>query len=167
MNEKTDKAEKNTWRTATASRLAAVQALYQVDLETATYASALSNGIARGAALDEHGLTADVDQDLITAIVRGVAADEEGRLDEMIGGALSTGWTVQRLEALMRAILRAGIHELMENADVPARVIINDYVDIAHSFYARGEPGMVNAILDRLARILRAHEFTPETAAGG
>lgn len=167
MSDKNEKTEKNAWLTATASRLAAVQALYQVDLETATYASALANGIACGAALDEHGLTADVDGDLITAIVRGVGVDDEGQLDEMIAGALSTGWTVQRLEALMRAILRAGIHELKENAQVPARVIINDYVDIAHSFYARGEPGMVNAILDRLARILRAHEFTPEKAAGG
>ena len=59
MTDKNVKTEKNTWRTATASRLAAVQALYQVDLETATYASALANGIARGAALDEHGLTVD------------------------------------------------------------------------------------------------------------
>ncbi len=159
--------DKRTWRTATASRLAAVQALYQVDLETATFETALSNGISRGAALDEHGMTVEIDRELVSMIVNGVAADREGRLDAMIGGTLSTGWTVQRLEALMRAILRAGVYELMENSGVAVRIIINDYVDIAHAFYARGEPGMVNAVLDRSGRILRAHEFAPELAAGG
>jgi N utilization substance protein B len=159
--------DKSTWRTATASRLAAVQALYQVDLETATYETALANGIARGAALDEHGLTVEIDCDLVSMIVKGVSDDRDNRLDEMIGGALSSGWTVARLETLMRAILRSGVFEIMQNAEVPVRIIINDYVDIAHAFYARGEPGMVNAVLDRLARLLRAHEFAPEKAAGG
>ena len=59
----------------------------------------------------------------------------------------------------MRAVLRAGTGELLVSSDVPARVVISDYVDIAHAFWERGEPGMINAVLDRLARRLRAAEF--------
>jgi len=159
--------ERETWQRAKASRLAAVQALYQIDRDTTSLEVALASAVARGAVLDEQGLVAEIDQVFTTSIVRNIAGDRELRLDSMIDGALADGWSIARLESLMRAILRAGIHELLDCPDTPARVIISDYVDIAHAFYDRGEPGMVNAVLDRLARLLRAHEFQPETAAGG
>ncbi|MBT5435373.1 MAG: transcription antitermination factor NusB [Rhodospirillaceae bacterium] len=159
--------ERETWQRAKASRLAAVQALYQIDRDAASLEIALSSAVSRGAVLDEQGLAAEIDRVFTTSIVRNVAGDRELRLDGMIDGALAEGWSIARLESLMRAILRAGIHELLDFPDTPVRVIISDYVDIAHAFYDRGEPGMVNAVLDRLARLLRAQEFQPETAAGG
>jgi N utilization substance protein B len=144
---------------ASASRLAAVQALYQLDLDSVGLEQALDTAKARGAALDEVGLSAEIDPQRMEAIVRGVAGDRGGRLDGMIDGSLSGGWKAERLEILMRVILRAGIYELLECPDVPAKAIINEYVEVAHAFFDRGEPGMVNAVLDRLARILRTAEF--------
>lgn len=152
---------------ASASRLAAVQALYQVDLGAADVEHALNSVVLRGAALDEAGAFAEIDRSRTERIVRGVAANSGGRLDEMIGGSLSPGWSVERLEVLMRVILRAAVFELLECSDVPARVVINEYVDIAHAFFDRGEPGMVNAVLDRLAKILRGGEFGPARNAAG
>jgi N utilization substance protein B len=145
---------------ASASRLAAVQALYQLDLDSVDLEQALDTVKARGASLDEGGLSAEIDPQRMETIVRGVAGDHGGRLDEMIDGSLSGGWSAERLESLMRVILRAGIYELLECPDVPARVVINEYVEVARAFFDRNEPGMVNAVLDRLARILRAGEFT-------
>ncbi len=150
---------------SSASRLAAVQALYQVDLESCDLEQALDTVKARGATLDETGLAVEIDNERMEAIVRGVAGDGSGRLDEMIDGSLSGGWTTGRLENLMRSILRAGIYELQDCPDVPAKVVINEYVDVARAFYDRGEPGMVNAVLDRLARLLRPAEFTSSASA--
>ena len=150
---------------STASRLAAVQALYQLDLESSTVEEALDSVKLRGATLNDSGLTAEIDPERTETIVRGVAADSAGRLDEMIDGSLSGGWNSGRLESLMRVILRAGIYELLECSDVPAKVVINEYVDVAHAFFDRGEPGMVNAVLDRLAHVLRAAEFGPVAGA--
>jgi len=150
---------------ASAARLAAVQALYQLDLESTGLEQAIDTMKARGASLDEGGLSAEIDPQRMETIVRGVAGDRGGRLDEMIDGSLSGGWKTERLESLMRVILRAGVYELLEAPDVPARVVINEYVEVAHAFYDRGEPGMINAVLDRLARILRAAEFG--TPVGG
>lgn len=150
---------------STASRLAAVQALYQLDIDSSTVEEALDSVKLRGAALDEGGLTAEIDPARTEIIVRGVAADRAGRLDEMIDDSLSGGWSSSRLESLMRVILRAGIFELLECSDVPAKVVINEYVDVAHAFFDRGEPGMVNAVLDKLAHILRAAEFGSAASA--
>ncbi|MBC6439483.1 MAG: transcription antitermination factor NusB [Rhodospirillales bacterium] len=161
----TDATQREAWRIATVTRLAAVQALYQIDRDDSSTETALSSATTRGAVLDDEGAAAEVDPEALTAIVRSVAGDRDRRLDGMIDSALADGWSVSRLESLMRAILRAAIHELLDNPNVPARVVISDYVDIAHAFYERGEPGMINAVLDRLARLLRGHEF--ETAAGG
>jgi len=150
---------------STASRLAAVQALYQLDIESSTVDEAIDSVKLRGATLDDSGTTAEIDPARTETIVRGVAADKAGRLDEMIDASLSGGWNASRLESLMRVILRAGIYELLECSDVPAKVVINEYVDVAHAFFDRGEPGMVNAVLDRLAHVLRAAEFaTPASA---
>lgn len=134
-----------------AARLAAVQALYQRDLNEMSPAEIVAEFIThRQEELGDRGFFGE--------LVNGVA----GRLpdiDGMVSGALSEGWTVERLEAVLRAILRAGVFELLERKDVPPRVIISEYVEIAHSFFAGREPAMVNGVLDKLAHVLRAEEL--------
>lgn len=141
-----------------ASRLAAVQVLYEIDRSAASVDEVISAACDQGAVLDESGLSYPADARLLTAVARG-AMDNREVLDGMIDDALASNWTTARLETLMRAVLRAGAGELLVSGDVPARVVISDYVDVAHAFWERGEPGMVNAVLDRLARRLRAAEF--------
>jgi transcription antitermination protein NusB len=89
---------------------------------------------------------------------------EQRKLDPLIDKALSQGWPLKRIEAVLRAVLRAGAYELDHRRDVPARVVVSEYVDVAHAFVDREEVGMVNAVLDRIARRLRAAEF--DRAAG-
>jgi N utilization substance protein B len=154
---------------SSAARLAAVQALYQIDLSGAGSEDALAMVLAGGATLDETGLAAEADPQLASIIVRGVSqASMIERLDQMIDGALAAGWSVPRLEILMRAILRAGVFELLECPEVPPKVVINEYVEVAHAFFDRGEPGMVNGVLDTLARRLRpAADLTSQPPSGG
>jgi N utilization substance protein B len=147
-----------------AARLAAVQALYQMDLA----ATPLHEIFAE---FESHRLGREVDGDeylpaeaaFFRDLVGGVVADQR-RLDPMIDQALQKGWPLKRIETVLRAILRAGAYELDKKRDVPARVVVSEYVDVAHAFVDGDETGMVNAVLDQLARQLRAGEF--ETAAG-
>jgi N utilization substance protein B len=94
-------------------------------------------------------------------VVKGVV-EEQRRLDPMIDAVLAKGWPLVRIETVLRAILRAGAYELDRKPDVPARVVVSEYADIADAFVGRDETGMINAVLDELARLLRAGEF--ETA---
>jgi len=147
-----------------AARLAAVQALYQMDLAATPLHEILAE-------FESHRLGREVDGEEylpaeaahFRAIVSGVVADQR-RLDPMIDQALSKGWPLKRIETVLRAILRAGAYELDRKRDVPARVVVTEYVDVAHAFVDREETGMVNAVLDQLARQLRAAEF--DAAAG-
>ena len=91
-------------------------------------------------------------------IVRGTAADQQ-RLDAEISAALTPDWPLVRLDAVLRAILRAGAYELVHRTDVPPRVTISEYTAIAYAFFTGKEPGLANGVLDRLARVLRADEF--------
>jgi N utilization substance protein B len=142
-----------------AARLAAVQALYQMDIAGTGLADILAE-------FESHWLGGEVEGSqylpaeaaFFRDIVRGVVA-EQRKLDPMIDAALSEGWPLKRVEALIRAILRAGAFELEQKRDVPARVVVSDYVDVAHAFVDRDETGMINAVLDGLARKLRADEF--------
>ena len=84
---------------------------------------------------------------------------EQRRLDPMIDQALASGWPLKRVETILRAVLRAGAYELDRKPDIPARVIVSEYVDIANAFVDRDETGMINAVLDQIARQLRAAEF--------
>ena len=147
-----------------AARLAAVQALYQMDLAATPLNEALAqfetHWIGREVEGDEY-LPAEAAH--FRDIVRGVV-DDQRRLDPMIDEALSKGWPLKRIETVIRAILRAGVYELDRKRDVPARVVVTEYVDVAHAFVDREETGMVNAVLDQLARHLRAAEF--DAAAG-
>lgn len=140
-----------------AARLAAVQALYSMEITGVTAEQAMDEYRQRQDD-EEHGALAEPDGELVTLLVRG-ATVEGALLDEMINNALSRDWTVDRLEAVLRAILRAGAFEMKARPQTPARVIISEFVDVAHAFYAGPEPGMVNAVLDKIARVLREEEF--------
>jgi N utilization substance protein B len=142
-----------------AARLAAVQALYQMDLAATPLNEILGQfeafWIGREIEGEEY-LPAEAAY--FRDVVGGVVADQR-RLDPMIDAVLSKGWPLKRIETVLRAILRAGAYELDSKTDVPARVVVSEYADIANAFVESDETGMVNAVLDQLARQLRAGEF--------
>lgn len=146
-----------------AARLAAVQALYQMDIAGTDLNDILAE-------FESHWLGGEVEGDkylpaeaaFFRDIVRGVVADQRN-LDPAIDQALSKGWPLKRVEALVRAVLRAGAFELTNRKDIPVRVIVSEYVDVANAFVDRDETGMVNAVLDMLARNMRAEDFDPAT----
>ena len=142
-----------------AARLAAVQALYEMDISGANADPVLVGFMQSWWKLgaENDGLPPP-DVSFLGDLVRGV----EGRLEEidvLIGGALSENWPMDRLEAVLKAILRAGAYELLALEDVPVKVVINEYVDLAHAFFAGKETGLVNAVLDNLAQSLRSGEI--------
>lgn len=143
-------------RRRTVARLAAVQALYQLELNPALDADTVVREFARyrlGQEIEGDQL-AEADPAFFADIVRGVVADQE-RLDADIATALVEDWPLARLDLVLRAILRAGAWELVHRADVPARVSISEYISIAHAFFTGKEPALANGVLDRLARNLR------------
>jgi transcription antitermination protein NusB len=142
-----------------AARLAAVQALYQMDIAgtglNEIFAEFESHWIGREVEGEEY---LPAERAFFRDVVEGVVR-EQRRLDPLIDKALTQGWPLKRIEALMRAVLRAGAYELDHRRDVPARVVVTEYVDVAGAFVDRDETGMVNAVLDQLARHMRAGEF--------
>jgi N utilization substance protein B len=146
-----------------AARLAAVQALYQMDVAGTPLDEIMAE-------FETHWLGREVEgsqylpaeaaffRDVVAGVVR-----EQRALDPMIDAALSGGWPLKRVEAVLRAVLRAGAFELGHRRDVPARVVVAEYVDVANAFLDREETGMVNAVLDQLARRLRDTEFDRAT----
>ncbi len=147
-------------RVLSSARLAAVQAIYQLEMsgETAGTVVAEFLGHRGGAELEDGGHALETDMALFAALVRGVA-EARPELDAMIASLLVADWPLARIEKVMAAVLRAGAYELMHRPTVPARAVINEYVDVAHAFLAVKEVGMVNGVLDRLARILRPAEM--------
>ena len=165
---KRQRAKRSAWRKARrtedgrkanrrgAARLAAVQALYQMDIA----ATGLNEILAE---FESHWIGREVEgeqylpaeaaffRDVVGGVVR-----EQRKLDPLIDDALAKGWPLKRIEAILRAVLRAGAYELDQRRDVPARVVVSEYVDVAHAFVERDETGMVNAVLDQIARKLRA-----------
>jgi len=139
-----------------AARLVAVQVQYQMEMTGVSDQQALQDAKARRAE-EPRGRMVEPDSSLLGQIVRGVTADT-AKLDGLIGSALTGDWTVERLESVLRAILRAGAWELGARVQTPARVCISEWVDVAHAFYSGPEPGLVNAVLDRLAQSLRTEE---------
>lgn len=157
-------------RERSAARLAAVQALYEMDMTGVSPDQVLEDFLkqrwnvqpAGREPLEEgeqdlSGL-AKPDGELLSELVRGVGS-RRGDLDGMIGPALSGDRDIQRLETLLRAILRTGAFELLAKSDVPAAVVINEYVNVAKAFYEEAQPGLVNGVLDRLAHTLRGPEL--------
>lgn len=158
-----------TGRRRSAARLAAVQALYEMDVAGADADDVLEEFLQKRWRLGRAGeapestdsgdepLT-DPDEEWLGDLVHGVATGCE-ELDGFIGMALSGDWTVDRLETLLRVILRAGAYELAKKPDVPAAVVITEYLDVAHAFFEGKETSLVNGVLDHLARELRPGEL--------
>ena len=154
-----------------AARLAAVQALYEMDVTGAPPDPVLRAFIQdrwqAGAddEVEEGTAFAEPDGELLTDLVRGVN-DRRAELDGMLDPAMIEGRTVETLQGVMRALLRAGAYELLVRNDIPVRVVISEYMEVAKAFFTGPEPSLVNGVLDRLAKVLRAQEFEtkPETA---
>lgn len=142
-----------------AARLAAVQALYQWQEGQDEPAAIIEQFlIVRTGESGEGGMRRDADKPLFRDVVEGTAQHKE-ELEKTVSSVLAEDWTWGRVDRLVRAILLAGAYELIHRRDVPPKVAINEYVEIAHAFYDQGEPTFVNSVLDRLARQERAADL--------
>ena len=145
-----------------AARLAASQALYQMEIAD----KGLNDILAE---FEAHWLGQEIEGDAYTPadlaffrdVVSGVQRDQLP-IDRALDDTLAEGWPLKRVEALMRAILRAALYELRNRPDVPARVAVTEYVDVAAAFFGPDESGMINAVLDALARQTRSAEFATD-----
>jgi transcription antitermination protein NusB len=147
-------------RRRSVARLAAVQALYQLELNRGADPEAVVREFVRhrfGHEIDgdRYG---EADTALFSDVVRGVSADLEG-LDATISTVLTEEWPLPRLDSVLRAILRAGAYELVRRRDIPPRVSISEYIAVAYAFFVGKEPGLANGVLDRLGRTLRTTEL--------
>ncbi|MGH6748549.1 MAG: transcription antitermination factor NusB [Methyloceanibacter sp.] len=150
-----------------AARLAAVQALYQMDMTGIDLNEVIAEFL-------EHRLGKEIEgsqyceaeaaffRDLVEGVVR-----EQLKIDPLIDKQLAEGWRLTRVDSILRAILRAGAYEILMRKDVPPRVVISEYVDIAHAFFGEEEPKVVNGILDRLAHRARPQDFAAEGTNDG
>jgi transcription antitermination protein NusB len=142
-------------RSRSAARLAAVQALYQQEMEGTPVARLLREFHEHrlGATIEDEQYV-EAEQDFFDDVVSGADA-RRSEIDEMIAGKLAEGWSLDRLDRPMRAILRAGTYELLARTDVPIASVISEYVDVAHAFYDKRESGFVNGLLDAVAKQAR------------
>ena len=139
-----------------AARLAAVQALYQLDMEAPSMAQLLDE-------FHRHRLGAEIEGDqyadaevaFFDDVVQGVSARKD-EIDELLTSKLAAGWKIERLDKTMLQVLRAGTFELLARADVPTPTVITEYVDVAHAFFEAREAKFVNGLLDALAKVVRA-----------
>ena len=138
-----------------AARLAAVQALYQLDMEATPLAKLLDE-------FHQHRLGAEIEGDqyaeaetaFFDDIVQGVSARKD-EIDALLSGKLAAGWKIERLDKTMLQVLRAGAFELLARADVPTATVITEYVDVAHAFFEPREAKFVNGLLDAVAKVVR------------
>ena len=156
--EKDTTADKPDGDARRAARLAAVQAIYQMEQTGVDAEEVIAEFV-------EHRFTriAEIpagapDEVFFGDLVRGVP-HYQVEIDRAVAKGLAANWTLQRIDSILRAILRAATYEMIARRDVPAKVIIDQYLDIAHAFFEGDEPGFVNAVLDRLGRRKRAAEF--------
>lgn len=148
-----------------AARLAAVQALYQMEMAGTDSERVILEFV-------EHRLGDDIDEAefhhadpaLFRQLVEGTVA-QQTRIDPLLNDCLSEGWRLGRIDSILRATLRAAAYELLECSDVPAKVVITEYVDVAHAFLDGDDPKVVNGVLDRLARLLRGGELDEAASA--
>ncbi len=139
-----------------AARLAAVQALYQLEMEGTVLERLLDE-------FHQHRLGAEIEGDqyadaevaFFDDVVKGTAARRD-EIDELLASKLAEGWKLERLDKTMLQVLRAGAWELMARADVPTATVITEYVDVAHAFFESREAKFVNGVLDSVAKVVRA-----------
>ena len=139
-------------RARSVARLAAVQALYEMDIAGTDLAEVIANRRAGTVGREIEGVSLalpDLDfmQDVVTGVLR-----EQNRLDPEIDECLAEGWSLGRIDSTLRAILRAGAYELSMRREIPFRVSITEYVELAHAFFDGPESKVVNGVLDRMAR---------------
>jgi transcription antitermination protein NusB len=136
----------------TAARLAAVQALYQIEQTEARPAMVMAE-------FRQHRLGQTIDDDtyikaddkLFIDIVDGVTTHQT-ELDSQLARHLAQGWTLERIDSILRQVIRCGAYELAHRQDIPPKVVISEYVDVAHAFAEKTEAAFVNSVLDKLAR---------------
>lgn len=142
-----------------AARLAAVQALYQMEASGQGVEATIREfqDYRLGGNIDGEQMH-DADAKFFADILRG-AIETQNRLDPYLERQLADGWKLSRLDATARALLRAGLYEMIRRQDVPYKVVINEYLDVAHAFFDGDEPGFINAVLDAAAREARSDEL--------
>ena len=146
------------------ARVAAVQALYQMDMAATDLNDVIREfETHRFAAAEQAAGAGEIDAQFFADILRGVVRRQRD-IDPAIDEQLATGWRLERVDSILRAILRSGAFEFLERRDVPARVVINEYIEVAHDFFDGDEPKVVNGVLDRLARRYRPAEFEARAA---
>ncbi|MBU6497886.1 MAG: transcription antitermination factor NusB [Rhodospirillales bacterium] len=157
-------------RPRTASRVAAVQALFQAE-QAQTGAETVIDEFVRhrlgklpGDGGFEEGRSPDAHVPLFARIVR-TATEQQDRIDAMLADALTPDWPLARLDPVLRGLLRAAAAELWMSDGPPVRVVINEYLDVAHGFFHGDEARLANGVLDRVAHLLRPGEF-PSAVAG-
>lgn len=146
-----------------AARLAAVQALYEIDLVDANINVVLDDfhkkrWLSCDLNTETNERLIEPDRDWLISLVQGVTSEYD-KLDSIIRPALSEKWTVERLEIIIRVILRSAVFELTNKPNVPANVVINEYLNVAHAFFEGQENKLINGVLDRLAKDLRPKEL--------
>ncbi len=158
------RSSRSPWPRRRLARLAAVQALYQLDLAGGEVEAVIrefrEHRFSELLPEDVAPATVEVDEAWFALLVRQVWARRQ-ELDREVASVLRPGWTPARLDLTLRALLRAGAFELRHQPEVPVKVVLDEYVELAHVLLGGDEPAFANAALDRLARRLRAQEVTP------
>lgn len=137
------------------ARLAAVQALYQMEQTEQSARSVIADFMEDRLGLNDEGEPVEeADPDIFKAIVDGTVERQEA-IDAAIMKRLANGWKIERLDATSRAILRAGVYELIAEISLPSQIILDEYVSIAHAFFEGAEPKFINGLLDAVSRDIR------------
>ncbi|MBI1384618.1 MAG: transcription antitermination factor NusB [Rhizobiales bacterium] len=149
------------------ARLAAVQALYQMEMTGADLNAVIEEFfVHRFPSEGARDTYEGADKAYFASLVRGVV-ERQREIDPLINGLLAQGWRLARLDSILRAILRAGTLELLGHRSVPAPIVIDEWINVAHAFFSGEEPKVVNGIIDKLARRLRAEEMVPAPVREG
>jgi len=141
------------------ARLAAVQALYQMDVAHTDMTDVIAefSGNRLSEELDGDELALE-DFEFFKDLLAGVVGSQ-AIIDTMLNARLADGWQLTRIDSILRAILRSAVFELLQRSDVPAKVVISEYIDVAHAFFEGEEPKVVNRVLDYIARQVREGEM--------
>lgn len=142
-----------------AARLAAVQALYQMDLSGKGLMEAVAEFETFWLGREVEGISfKPAEEAFFRDIMSGVVREQVG-IDRAVDDVLKEGWPLTRIDTVLRAILRAAVYEMSFRKDIPPKVIISEYIEVAHAFYSGEEPRMVNGVLDKIGRRVRADEL--------
>jgi transcription antitermination factor NusB len=145
-----------------AARMAAIQALYQMDIAGTGLLQIIAEYETFWIGREVDGVHFQpADRTFFKDVLKGVVREQRA-IDPIINSSLTPNWPLTRIMPVLRSILRAGVYELTKRKDVPVRVILSEYVDIARSYYDDDEPGLVNAVLDKVARSIREEELNKQ-----